>query len=182
MNEQVSLFERIVLAFVAFFGVLFDRPFAVGVRALRAGTAPAPAPVADRPSVPAAAAADDSGGLHLLAVLQREGRLIDFVREDVAGYSDAEIGAAARVVHQGLRVAFERVLELEPVLGQPDGATVEVPPGFDARAIRLTGTVVGNPPFKGVLKHHGWRAKSLKVPRPTGGDAAILALAEVELS
>ena len=180
MNEQVSLFERVVLAFVAFFRVLFDRPFAVQVRALRAGSAPVetPAPAAAPSPKPPA----DGGALHLLAVLQREGRLIDFLREDLSGYSDAEIGGAARVVHEGCRKVLERSLVLEPVFAEPDGASVEVPSGFDAAAIRLTGNVVGHPPFKGSLKHHGWRAKTVSLPSPPSGiDPKILAPAEVEL-
>lgn len=185
MSDQISFFGRVLLAFAAFFRVLFDGAFAGRVRALEAGeTSPSPAV----PSVPAGHAESSdgvvaqAGALHLLTVLQRDGRFIDFLQEDVAAYSDAEIGGAARVVHEGCKKALANALVLEPVLAEPDGASVEVPSGFDAAAIRLTGNVVGHPPFKGSLKHHGWRAKTVSLSvAPTGHDPRILAPAEVEL-
>jgi hypothetical protein len=115
-------------------------------------------------------------------VLQREGRLVDFLEEDLSGFPDASIGAAARTVHAGCKRALEEYFRLEPVLKDAEGAQVTVPRGFDAAAIRLTGNVVGEPPFKGSLRHHGWRAREVKLPPPRDGvDAALLAPAEVEL-
>lgn len=190
MTEPVSFFGRIGLAFSAFFRVLFQGAFAAKVKALEAGPAtagaastlsatPVPAPA---PPGPAGLNDEQRGALHLLAMLQREGRLVDFLEEDVSGYSDAEIGGAARVVHDGCKKALSSWLGLEPVLPQPDGASVQVPVGFDASALRLTGNVVGQPPFRGSLKHHGWRAKAVSIPAPPRGvDARILAPAEVEL-
>src|SRR5207244_10775741 len=92
------------------------------------------------------AAAPAGEALQLLSTLQREGRLIDFCEEDLAGFSDAQIGAASRTVHDGCRKALRSVVALEPVRTEAEGAPVEVPAGFDARAVRLTGNVVGNPP------------------------------------
>ncbi len=177
MNDQVSFFGRVSLAFAAFFRVLFDGAFAWRVRALQAGAPSTPS----APTVPREGL-EHAGALHFLAVLQRDGRFIDFLQEDVAAYSDAEIGGAARVVHEGCKKALASALVLEPVLPEPDGASVAVPQGFDAASIRLTGNVVGHPPFKGSLKHHGWRAKTVTLPSaPTGQDPRILAPAEVEL-
>ncbi len=184
MTEPVTVWRRIALAFVAFFAVLFNRDFAQAVNALRAGEAPAlpPPPKGEEPAAEPAEPPWQRGALHLLAILQRDGRLIDFLQEDLAAYSDADIGGAARAVHEGCRKSLGSYLSLEPVFSEPDGATIVIPSGFDAAAIRLTGNVVGEPPFKGSLKHHGWRAAQVSLPSaPDGQDLKILAPAEVEL-
>jgi hypothetical protein len=107
---------------------------------------------------------------------------VDFIEEDLAGFPDSAIGAAARTVHAGCRKALAELFELEPVLRDAEGATVTVERGFDASEIRLTGNVVGEPPFRGALRHHGWRVREVKIPTtPSGTDPAILAPAEVEL-
>jgi hypothetical protein len=107
---------------------------------------------------------------------------VDFLQEDITAFSDAEVGAAARAVHEGCRKTLGAYLTLVPVFSDPEGATISVEAGFDAAAIRLTGNVVGSPPFKGSLKHHGWRAKDVRLPQPPQGqDPAIIAPAEVEL-
>lgn len=164
-----SFFARLGLAF----RVLGNAALAGKVVALEA----APEKPAEVPPEQTHAA-----GLALLALLQREGRLVDFLQEDVAGFSDAEIGAAARVVHAGSRKVLQQYLILAPVLGESEGANVTVPAGFDAARIRLTGNVTGEPPFRGTLKHHGWVATSVKLPAlsPTL-DPRIVAPAEVEL-
>ena len=138
--------------------------------------APAAQPVALPPERVHAA------GLAMLAMLQREGRLIDFLQEDLAAFSDADVGAAARVVHAGCRKACAQHLTLASVLVGDEGAAVTVPAGFDAQRIRLTGNVAGQPPFRGTLKHHGWVATEVRLPTvsPTL-DPRILAPAEVEL-
>jgi hypothetical protein len=144
---------------------------------------PLPAPVTAAPPAPAPAAAPDHAeALHVLALLQRDGRLLDFCSESLEGFSDSEIGAAARTVHAGCRKVFEEYLQLEPVYREPEGASVTVAPGFDPHTIRVTGNVVGSPPFKGSLRHHGWRAARVSFPPiPPGQVARILAPAEVEL-
>jgi hypothetical protein len=181
MSEQVTLWQRILLAFVAFFAVLFDRAFADAVRKMRAHEAP-PLPPPPEASPEAGGAVEPKQALYLLAILQRDGRFLDFTQEDISGYSDAEIGGAARTVHAGCRKALESYLALEPVYAEPDGASIVVERGFDPTAIRLTGNVVGDPPFRGCLKHHGWRAKAVSLPpAPDGADMRILAPAEVEL-
>ncbi|HJQ82943.1 MAG TPA: DUF2760 domain-containing protein, partial [Candidatus Binatia bacterium] len=97
--------------------------------------------------------------LRLLGMLQEEGRFVDFLQEDLAPYPDEQIGAAARGIHEGCRKAVREHLglELEPVVQAAEGETVTVEPGFDPAAIRLTGNVCGAPPFRGVLRHTGWR-------------------------
>jgi hypothetical protein len=120
--------------------------------------------------------------LRLLALLQREGRLLDFLMEDIRSYPDPQVGAAVRDIHRQCQAAVKEHLVLAPVLPQQEGATVEVPPGFDPSAIRLTGNVTGQPPFHGTLRHHGWRVQDLKLAAPPEGqDELVLMPAEVEL-
>ncbi len=120
--------------------------------------------------------------LRLLALLQREGRLVDFLLENIQAYPDAQIGAAVRDIHRKCQAALKEHLVLEQVLPQSEGAVVEVPAGFDPSAIRLTGNVTGQPPFRGTLQHHGWRVKEIKLGElPAGQDDLVLMPAEVEL-
>lgn len=125
---------------------------------------------------------DSSSALQLLALFQREGRLLDFLMEDIAPFGDADVGAAARGVHEGCRKALAEYLPLEPVLAKGEGERVVVEPGFDPQHIRLTGNISGTPPFSGVLRHHGWRAVSVNLPVAAAShDSSVLAPAEVEL-
>ena len=121
--------------------------------------------------------------LRVLAVLQRDGRLVDFLMEDIDPYTDAQIGAAVRDIHRGCRKALRDYLALEPVMAGQEESAVTVPLGFDPASVRLTGQVTGNPPFAGRLKHHGWRVKSVQLPALPGsrGDQSIVAPAEVEI-
>lgn len=126
--------------------------------------------------------ASPDGALLLLGLLQKEGRLVDFLEQDVARYSDQEMGAAARVVHQGCRRVLDQYLTIRPVRPEPEGTQVTLKPGFDPTAVRPTGQVVGEPPFSGALIHRGWRATDVRLPQvPSGRDLSILAAAEVEL-
>jgi hypothetical protein len=134
------------------------------------------------PPKPEAPPKPSGAPLRLLALLQREGRLLDFLLEDIQGYSDADIGAAVRNIHRQCQAALKEHLVLQPVLPQPEQSTVEIPPGFDPSAVRLLGNVTGQPPFWGTLQHPGWRVKELKLtPPPEGQDEFILMPAEVEL-
>lgn len=125
---------------------------------------------------------DGDRALALLSMLQREGRLVDFLEQDVAGFSDEEIGAAVRVVHEGCRKALRSAMKIDAIRSEEEGARVEIEKGYDASLVKLTGDVRGEGPFEGVLKHKGWRAKDVKLPEPTQGhDASVIAPAEVEL-
>jgi chromosome segregation ATPase len=125
--------------------------------------------------------ARDDGALALLAWLQREGRLIDFLQEDIDDYDDEQVGAAVRAIHKGCKKVLDEGLELEAILPGEEESAIEVPAGFDPVAISLTGKVSGDPPFKGTLMHHGWRTGTIKVPVPEAVDTHVLAAAEVEL-
>ncbi len=123
------------------------------------------------------------GALALLGLMQREGRLIDFLQESLDDYEDEDIGASVRDIHRGCKKVLSEHLELEAVMPGEEDDDVTVPKGFDPGEIRLIGDVSGDPPFKGVLRHHGWRATKAKLPTLSEGvDRTILAPAEVELS
>lgn len=137
--------------------------------------APAPEPVILKEATPDAA-------LQLLSLLQKEARFIDFIKEDVSAYSDADIGAAARVVHQGCNKAVNEHFTLAPVSQDQEGSRVTLNKGFDAASYRLTGNIVGEAPFNGTLVHKGWQVTDLRLPKLTEGhNAKIIAAAEVEL-
>ncbi|QOQ82919.1 MULTISPECIES: DUF2760 domain-containing protein [Comamonas] len=126
--------------------------------------------------------ATDSAALQLLGLMQREARFVDFIQEDVAPYTDAEIGAAARVVHEGCRKVLREHFTLSPVCSEAEGSRITLQAGFDAAAVRLTGNVVGQPPFTGTLSHRGWLVTQVKLPQLTDIQAAkVIAQAEVEL-
>ncbi len=120
--------------------------------------------------------------LQLLALLQQEARLVDFLQEDLSSFSDADIGAAARVVHEGGKKTLRDYFTLEPVRNENEETQIVLAAGFNASEIRLTGNVVGSPPFKGTLIHRGWKASKVNLPKLSQGhDASIVAPAEVEL-
>lgn len=179
---------RLWFAFVCLFRVLFDGRFAARVwRAREAEPALPPAeppapPKLEAPAPAPPAAPSMTPALQLLALLQREGRLVDFLEQDVASFGDAEIGAAARVVHEGCRKALRSHATLTPVRSEDEGAKVTLQAGFSASEVKLIGNVTGSAPFTGVLRHRGWRAATLSLPTPVAGhDPNILAPAEVEL-
>lgn len=120
--------------------------------------------------------------LRMLTLLQREGRLVDFLLEDISGATDQQVGFGVRELHGKCQSALKKALELEPVLQQREEETVEIPAGFDPSAVRMTGNVAGQPPFRGVVKHPGWRVKQIKVPAPPEGvNEFVLMPAEVEM-
>lgn len=176
---------RIGLAFQLFFKALGDAAFAERAREVAEGK-PLPAPAAaptPRPTAPAARAAVRSEAVSLLAVLQREGRLVDFLKENISGYSDAQIGAAVRDVHRDCAAVIDRLFALKPVRNEAEGASIELPAGFDANRLRLTGSVGGAGPWRGQLRHAGWEATKVEVPEYTGTaeGARVVAPAEVEV-
>lgn len=182
MPDQPSLLTRIGLAFRLFFLVLFNAVFAGRVQRLQAGDAPPPEPNPAAPTAPKLLAAPTDGALQLLGLLQREGRLIDFLQEDVSAYSDAEIGAAARVIHDQCQKALLTHIKLERIRSEAEGTRLTMQEGFSPAEIRLTGNVVGAAPFTGALTHAGWRAVSIELPQLTEShDVRVLAPAEVEL-
>ena len=180
-NVKPSLLRRIPLAFGAFFRILSDAEFAARVHDLRQ-PAPIVAPEPPKPAPRPLKEVRPDAALQLLGLLQRDARLIDFTEENLASYSDADIGAAARVVHEGCRKVLLEHFTIVPVRQEPEGSRITLNDGFDAAAIRLTGNVVGKPPFQGSLSHRGWSVSEIRLPKLADRhDAAVLAQAEVEL-
>jgi hypothetical protein len=162
-------FKRFGLAWRAYWRALRDPDFAARVEPL----------LAPRPAGPPKPSGEP---LRLLALLQREGRLVDFLMEDLQAADPGQIVAGMRDIHPKWQKALQEHLVLEPVIAQPEGSTVEVPPGFDPAAVRLVGNVTGQPPFRGTLIHPGWRVKEIKLaPPPEGQDEFVVQPAEVEL-
>lgn len=192
-NNLPGFFSRLSIAFGALFKSLGDAEFAARVRDDGVGPTaapaptPAPAPVAQPAPAPAPAAAPlraptPDAALQLLSLFQREARLIDFTQENLSAYSDADIGAAARVVHEGCARVLREHFTIEPVRSENEGSRVTLQEGFDAASVRLTGNVVGKAPFTGTLSHRGWRASKVTLPQLADShDARVLAPAEVEL-
>jgi hypothetical protein len=182
-DSKSSFFSRLALALRASWRMLVDSDFAGGVQRLEQGGGASPASAVAEPHKPAILrdTLPDSA-LQLLTLLQQEGRFVDFLEENVTAYSDADIGGAARVVHEGCRKVIREYLHIEPVREEAEGARLTLPAGFDAAAVRLTGNVVGQPPFTGTLMHRGWRVSQITLPRlAEGHDVRVLAPAEVEL-
>ncbi len=137
--------------------------------------APAPEPVILKESTPEAA-------LQFLGLLQKEARFIDFIKEDITNYSDADVGVAARVVHKGCNKALNDHFTLASIRSEQEGVRITLPQGFDASLVRLTGNIVGSAPFTGTLVHKGWQVTEVRMAKLTQGhNANILATAEVEL-
>lgn len=120
--------------------------------------------------------------LQLLALLQKEARLVDFIQEDLKGFSDEEVGTAARVVHDGAKKAIEKYFTLSSIRAEAEETAMTIEKGFDPQEIRLTGNVVGEAPYKGTLLHRGWKAEVVQLPRIVEGhNTEIIAPAEVEI-
>jgi hypothetical protein len=193
--DPLPFATRFWFAWIAWLRVLFDGAFAGRVWSVRHGMPALPEPrkaerkaqrkeerKAERKPAREPAPSNDAA-LVLLALLQREGRLLDFLEQDITSFEDAEVGAAVRVVHEGCKKALHAAATIEPVRDEEEESNVVVPKGYDAGAVKLTGKVAGKPPYNGVLRHRGWRVRKLALPHAVEGhDATIVAPAEVELS
>jgi hypothetical protein len=183
----MKLAKRISYACRCFFAILSGRRIP---QAIARELTPSPAVV---PAIPSTARSkgEEAGkmpveafdrAVQMLALLQRDGRLIDFLAEDVAPYPDAQLGAAVRSVHDSCRKALERYVKLEPVIVSDEDHPVTVQAGFDPASIKVIGNVVGKPPFRGLLRHRGWRAVEVNLPSlPEGAGRSVVARAEVEI-
>jgi uncharacterized protein DUF2760 len=177
-----GFWERVAFAFRCFFSILFhaDIPNDLAQKLVK--------PASPVPQVPAVAASRPASeafdrAVQMLALLQRDGRLIDFLAENISAYPDAQIGAAVRTIHDTCRQVLDQYVKLEPILNSEEDQPVTVPAGFDLTAIKLIGNVAGEPPVRGVLRHKGWRVKEVNLPPlPQGAGRMVVAPAEVELS
>jgi hypothetical protein len=181
------------LAFLCFFRLLFGRRLpAEAAKYLPEDSQPKQLPAPSPPEKPvekpkpvgttSQRASTTDGALSHLALLPRQGRFVDFVRDSVDGASDADIGAAAREVHRGCRKVLDQILTFEPVMPGAEEEKVSVPKGFDPSEVRLIGEAKGDPPYRGTLRHHGWRVVDARLPTLAEGvDRTVIAPAEVEL-
>lgn len=181
---------RLGLAFRAFFRTLGDPETARQIEFVLSGhvaelRAPAEKPALEKPvaKVPVSKPPVRSDALTLLAALQREARFVDLVHESLDGYSDAQIGAAARDVLRDCKKTLDRMFSLTPLLDQPESSAVEVPAGYDPNRFKVIGQVTGEPPFRGQVVHPGWRASTCQLPTWSGAaeSALVVAPAEVEV-
>jgi len=124
----------------------------------------------------------EDGALWLLGLLQKQGRFVDFLQQDIAGFDDADVSGAARVIHDGCRQQLRKHFDIEPIRTETEGSQITLEAGYDARAVKLTGDVAGAAPYTGALRHAGWRATRAELRKLVGDhDAQVLAQAELEL-
>jgi hypothetical protein len=173
---MISHGKRWKYAFRAFFSLIFHGRIADDILAAFAVSPSAPA------VAPTPASDTTDRATQILALLQRDGRLIDFLMEDLAAYPDAQIGAAARDVHAGCREALSRYVTLTPVFDDEEGGAVTIERGTDPARVKVVGNVVSTPPFNGILRHRGWEATRVELPPLAGTGRTIVAPAEVEIA
>jgi Domain of unknown function (DUF2760) len=185
-----GFWKRLAFAFRCLFAILFHGEIRNDIAQTVVKTA---SPVRQAPAVaissssrlkemerPAAEASDRA--VQMLALLQRDGRLIDFLAENISAYPDAQLGAAVRTIHETCQKALDHYVKLEPILNCEEDQPVTVQAGFEPAAIKLIGNVAGEPPIRGVLRHKGWRVKEVNLPPlPQGVGRRVVAPAEVEL-
>lgn len=127
-------------------------------------------------------ASNDASHLRLLALLQHSGRLVDFLKEDITSFNDAQVGAAVRKIHEDCGKSLEELVTIRPVMEENEGAVVKVAPGYDPATIKVVGKVKGEPPFSGVLVHKGWKAHKRSLPKKLGEQGSeIICPAEIEV-
>ena len=176
---MISHGKRWKYAFRAFFSLIFHGRIAADILA---DFAPAEvAPAAPAPALPPPVESSDRAA-QLLAILQRDGRLVDFLMEDLAPYQDAQVGAAVRDVHRGCREALDKYASLAPVLDLEEGSTVNVDRDNEPARIKVVGNVAGAPPYRGVLRHRGWEVARLALPPLPATGRTVVAPAEVEVA
>jgi hypothetical protein len=181
---MMSFSTRVAYAFRCFFSLLFNGTIPEDILRATAGTSGTTAPIlpAAKPKPVEAPAESFYRAVQMLALLQRDGRLIDFLSEDVSPYPDSQLGAAVRTIHTSCRQVLDRYLKLEPVIAAEEDQPVTVPAGFDPATVKLVGNVAGQPPVKGLLRHRGWRVTEVRLPSlPQGAAREIVAPAEVEI-
>ncbi len=180
---MIPYFRRVKYAFRSFFSILaHSRVPEDVVAALDKGAAAvaAPATVAP-PSVPVLQPEPDARATQLLALLQRDGRLLDFLLEDLGTYGDAQVGAAVRDVHAACRGVLTRYLSIAPVVDEEEGEAATVDRGADPARIKVVGNVALGPPYRGIVRHRGWEVTRMDLPPAPSSGRSILAPAEIEV-
>ena len=176
---MISHGKRWTYAFRVFFSLIFHGRIAPDILADFTTPAAAPAPA---PAAPPPPAATSDRAAQLLALLQRDGRLVDFLMEDLAGYADAQVGAAVRDVHAGCRQVLSKYSALTPVLDDEEGTTVTLARDLDPARIKVVGAVAASTALRGVVRHRGWELSRLDLPPLPATGRTIVAPAEVEVA
>lgn len=133
--------------------------------------------------LPAQTPPSEATHLRLLAILQQSSRLLDFLKEDISAFSDAQVGAAVRKIHQDCSQSLEELVTIRPIFQEAEGATVQVTAGYNPAEIKIIGKGHTEPPLKGKLVHKGWKAHKQSLPKKAGEQSSdILAPAEIEVS
>jgi hypothetical protein len=176
---MISHGQRWKYAFRAFFSLIFHGRIADDI--LDAFRPPQPVTMAAAPA-PAPVVETSDRATQLLAILQRDGRLVDFLMEDLTAYQDAQIGAAVRDVHRGCREALDKYASLAPVLDLEEGSSVNVERDSEPARIKVVGNTAGAPPYRGVLRHRGWEVSRLNLPPLPATGRDVVAPAEVEVA
>jgi hypothetical protein len=174
---MIPYFQRVKYAFRSFFSILDYSRIPEDIAAALAQT-----PVNALRSAPPAPQPEPAGrATQLLTLLQRDGRLVDFLMEDLAPYSDAQVGASVRDVHAGCRTVLTRYLSIVPVMDEQEGETVMVDRGADLARVKIVGNLAGQPPYRAILRHRGWDAVHVELPPVPPAGGTIIAPAEVEV-
>jgi hypothetical protein len=172
--------NRILLGFRSFFNILFSGALSPETLADLGLAKPQAAPP-PKPAAAAPVARTSDGALQMLAILQRDSRLIDFLMEDITSYSDDQIGAAVRELHDQCRDSVGRYVTLQPVIDGVEGTFAKAP-GTDPNVVKFVGNVPAKPPSGGTLRHKGWRAAKVDLPAVAARqDVTIIAPAEIEI-
>lgn len=173
--------SRFSAAFSSFFSILFSGvlPDSVATEFGFTKAKPTPVPPPPEPKVKLS-----DGALQLLQILQRDSRLLDFLMEDVQSYSDDQIGAAVRSIHNDSRAALNRLFTFAPVIDGVEGTNqkLDASKAPDPNRIKLIGNVPASGKVAGgTLRHRGWQASSVNLPPLGKQDLNILAPAEIEI-
>jgi hypothetical protein len=176
--------NRLELAINSFFWILFNKRFAKAVEQFfikQPELSEKPELILKETKIPKKASRSEA--LQLLALLQREGRLVDFLKEPIDTYNDAQIGAAVRDIHRDCAAVLDRAFSVVSLVENEEGTSLTVMPGFDPELYKLTGNVTGTPPFKGTVRHHGWKVTKQELPIWNGRDdsADVISPAEIEI-
>jgi Domain of unknown function (DUF2760) len=186
-----GFWERVVFACRCFLSILFraEIPRDIAQKLVKPAGPISPAPPAAAPSVSRLKEAQppDSGefdrAVQMLALLQRDGRLVDFLAENISDYADVQLGAAVRTIHDTCRQVLDQYVKIEPIMSSEEDQPVTIQAGFDPAAVKWIGNVTGEPPVRGTLRHKGWRVKEVSLPPlPHSAGRMVIAPAEIEVS
>ena len=121
------------------------------------------------------------GALYTLVLLQREGRFVDFIKENIEAFEDSQIGAAVRQIHAGCRKVIDDNFNVKALFDKPEGEKVSLGDDFDPGEVKMSGNVPEKAPYNGELKHKGWKSDKVKLPKRTDKvNVKVVCPAEIE--